>query len=88
MLKTSGKMMLSAAKSGPASQGGAAFALSWQSAKGRTYSIWRTDDLSKGWGLNPIAEIGGTGEVVEYLIDFTDAKTGFFKVSVRLSDDY
>ena len=88
LLKTSGKLMLSAAKTVPVLQRGAAFALSWQSAKGRTYSIWRTDDLSKGWGLNPIAEIGGTGEVVEYLIDFTDAKTGFFKVSVRLSDDY
>ena len=88
VLKTSGKMMLSAAKSGPASQGGAAFALSWQSAKGRTYSIWRTDDLAKGWGLNPVAEINGTGEMMEYRIDFADAKVGFFKVSVRLSDDY
>ena len=88
VLKTSGKLMLSAAKSVPALQGSAAFALSWQSVKGRTYSIWRTDDLSKGWGSNPLAEIGGTGEMMEYRIDFADAKVGFFKVSVRLSDDY
>ena len=88
VLKTSGKLMLSAAKSVPALQGSAAFALSWQSVKGRTYSIWRTDDLSKGWGSNPLAEIGGTGEMLEYQVDFADAKVGFFKVSVRLSDDY
>ena len=55
---------------------------------GRTYSIWRTDDPSKGWGLNPIAEIGGTGEVLEYQVDFANAKAEFFKVSVRLSDGY
>ena len=88
MLKTSGKLMLSAAKNVSALQSSTAFALSWQSAKGRTYSIWRTDDLSKGWGSNPVAVIDGTGEEVEYLIDFAAAKAGFFKVSVRLSDDY
>lgn len=88
LLKTSGKLMLSAAKTVPALRGGAAFALSWQSAKGRTYSIWRTDDLSKGWGLSPVAEIDGTGEVLEYQVDFANANAGFFKVSVRLSDDY
>lgn len=44
LLKTSGNLMLAVAKSVPALQRSAAFVLSWQSAKGRTYSIWRRNE--------------------------------------------
>ena len=61
--------------------------LKWQSAKGRTYSVFATDDLVKGWSLDPQAEVVGTGEVVEYVPENFGDKM-FFKVKVRLSDDY
>ena len=61
--------------------------IKWQSAKGRTYSVFATDDLVKGWSLDPQAEVVGTGEVVEYVPEKFGDKM-FFKVKVRLSDDY
>jgi len=64
-----------------------AFALQWQSAKGRTYSVFSTDNLATGWRDEPDAEISGTGDVVEYIPSENGAAM-FFKVKVRLSDDY
>ena len=64
-----------------------AFALQWQSAKGRTYFVFSTDNLATGWRDDPDAEISGTGDVVEYIPSGKGA-TMFFKVKVRLSDDY
>jgi hypothetical protein len=63
------------------------FALQWQSAKGRTYSVFSTDNLATGWCDEPDAEISGTGYVVEYVPSENGAAM-FFKVKVRLSDDY
>lgn len=64
-----------------------AFALQWQSAKRRTYSVFSTDNLAAGWRDEPDAEILGTGDVVEYIPSENGAAM-FFKVKVRLSDDY
>lgn len=64
-----------------------AFALKWQSAVGRTYSVYTTDNLAEGWNEKPAAEIEGTGAEIEYIPPQGNASM-FFKVSVRLSDDY
>lgn len=64
-----------------------AFVLRWQSAMGRTYSVYSTDSLRSGWLDKADAEIPGTGNVVEYLPE-QNGCARFFKVSVRLSDDY
>ena len=64
-----------------------AFILKWQSAVGRTYSVYTTDNLAEGWNEKPAAEIEGTGEEIEYIPPQGNASM-FFKVSVRLSDDY
>lgn len=64
-----------------------AFALHWQSAKGRTYSIFSTDDLKKGWRNKADAEILGTGDLIEYVPE-QNGSAQFFKVTVRLSGDY
>ena len=62
------------------------FALKWQSAQGRIYSVYATPNLSEGWPETPTAEILGTGDVLEYVPEQTDA-VQFFKVSVRLIED-
>ena len=67
--------------------GSAGFALRWQSAMGRTYSVYATSNLSEGWSDVPVAEITGTGDVVEYVPSNTEAAM-FFKVKVRLAGDY
>ena len=64
-----------------------AFALKWQSAVGRIYSVYTTANLAEGWNEKPAAEIEGTGEEIEYIPPQGNASM-FFKVSVRLSDDY
>ena len=64
-----------------------AYAIQWQSARGRTYSVYVSYDLANGWEAEPVAVLEGTGEQLEY----RPSQTGpamFFKVSVRLSDDY
>ena len=66
-------------------EGTAGFALKWQSAKGRIYSVYATPDLSEGWPEMPTEEIVGTGDVLEYMPEQT-APEQFFKVSVRLAD--
>ena len=63
--------------------GAAKFALKWQSAQGRIYSVYATPNLSEGWPETPTAEIVGTGDVLEYVPEQT-AAVQFFKVSVRL----
>ena len=63
------------------------FALQWQSAKGRTYSVFSTDSLATGWRDEPDAEIPGTGDVMKY-IPSENGTVMFFKVKVRLADDY
>ena len=68
-------------------EGQPSFALQWQSAKGRTYSVFSTDSLADGWRSAPDAEILGTGEKVQY-IPPTIGSVMFFKVTVRLSDGY
>ena len=65
--------------------GSANFALKWQSAQGRIYSVYATPNLSEGWPETPTAEIVGTGDVLEYAPEQT-AAVQFFKVSVRLAD--
>lgn len=63
----------------------AGFALQWESAKGRVYSVYSTYSLSDGWRGEPDAEIPGTGETLQY-IPPTPSPVMFFKVSVRLSE--
>jgi len=65
----------------------AGFALRWQSAVGRTYSVYATPDLTSAWDAKPIAELQGTGDVLEY-VPSGDGAAMFFKVTVRLSDGY
>ena len=60
------------------------FALKWQSAKGRIYSVYATASLSEGWPEEPMAEITGTGDVLEYVPEEA-AAVQLFKVSVRLA---
>ena len=60
------------------------YRLVWQSAVGRTYSVYATGDLTVGFGETPIAEIEGTGQKVEF-IPPAKGDTQFFKVTVRLS---
>ena len=64
-----------------------AFALRWQSARGRTYSVFSTDSLTLGWRECADAEIAGNDTVVEYIPE-QNGNVKFFKVTVRLSDDY
>lgn len=64
-----------------------AFSLQWQSALGRTYSVYVSYDLSKGWETEPVAELAGTGDRLEYRPS-ENQPIMLFKVSVRLSDDY
>ena len=64
-----------------------AYSIQWQSARGRTYSVYVSCDLANGWEAEPIAVLEGTGEQLEYRPSQT-GPTMFFKVSVRLSDDY
>lgn len=66
---------------------GGGFKLSWGSAKGRTYEVFTSTDISKGWNTVPVATIEGTGEAIEYYWQ-KESSTSFFKVSVRLSADY
>ena len=65
---------------------GEGFALRWQSAKGRVYSVYATADLSDGWPKIPTAEIDGTGDVLEYVPEQA-VPAQFFKVSVRLANE-
>ena len=62
------------------------FALRWQTAKGRIYSVYATSNLSKVWPETPISEIVGTGDMLEYVPEQA-AAVQFFKVSVRLVED-
>ena len=64
-------------------EGPANFALKWQSARGRIYSVYATPNLSEGWPETPTAEIVGTGDLLEYVPEQI-AAVQFFKVSVRL----
>jgi len=61
------------------------FKLRWQSVEGRTYAVYATSSLSEGWDCEPVAEIEGTGNILEYAPKSSQA-TQFFKVSVRLSE--
>lgn len=63
-------------------------ALKWQTVKGRVYEVWTTEDLSAGWSLSPMAVVQGTGESVACEIDMTTSNRKFYKVTVRLADDY
>ena len=63
--------------------GAAGFALQWESAKGRVYSVYSTDSLSNGWLSEPDAEIPGSGETLQY-VPSTLSPATFFKVTVRL----
>ena len=64
-----------------------AFAIKWQTAKGRTYSVYMTSDLRLGWDSRPVAELAGTGTAIEYVPE-ASGSVMFFKVSVRISDAY
>lgn len=66
---------------------GGGFKLSWQSAKGRTYEVFTSADISKGWNTVPVATIEGTGDAIEYYWQ-KESSASFFKVTVRLSADY
>ena len=61
--------------------------LRWESAKGRVYSVFSKHDLSTTWGNEPDAEIDGTGMEVEWEPLCVDSAR-FFKIMVRLADDY
>jgi len=63
------------------------FKLRWQSVVGRIYAVYATADLSGDWDSTPVVELQGTGTVLEYT-PTGDAAEQFFKVTVRLSDDY
>ena len=81
-------LRLMAAKSLAATpETGTAFALKWQSAVGRMYSVFMSTNLADGWSDKPVAEIEGTGEEIEYVPTQGNASM-FFKVTVRLSDNY
>lgn len=65
--------------------GASSFALRWQSARDRIYSVYMRESLTTGDWVK-VAEIVGTGDQVEYLPAQLKASM-FFKVSVRLADD-
>jgi hypothetical protein len=46
-----------------------------------------TEKLSDGWPDAPIAELVGTGEEIQYVPE-RKGDAQFYKVSVRLCDDY
>ena len=60
------------------------YLLVWQSAVGRTYSVYCTSDLKSGFGDTPLAEIDGTGEEIRYSPSVSGDAL-FFKVKVRLA---
>ena len=60
------------------------YQLVWQSAVGRTYSVYCTSDLKSGFGDTPLAEIDGTGEEIKYSPSISGVAL-FFKVKVRLA---
>lgn len=60
------------------------YQLVWQSAVGRTYSVYCTDNLASGFGETPIAEVEGTGREIKYTPPI-NGNTMFFRVKVRLS---
>jgi hypothetical protein len=62
-----------------------AFSIRWQSAPGRTYAVYVTDNLAAGWSAEPVAELSGTGEMLEYVPE-PGPVTQFFKVSVFLAE--
>lgn len=61
------------------------FSIRWQSAPGRTYAVYATDNLTEGWPAEPVAELSGTGEMLEY-VPAPGPVAQFFKVSVRLTE--
>ena len=63
------------------------FVLRWQSAKGRMYSVYSKHDLSMPWSTTSDAEIEGSGVEVEWVPQLSGGEM-FFKVMVRLADDY
>lgn len=63
-------------------------ALKWQTVKGRVYEVWMSEDLSVGWSESPMAVVQGTGAEAACEIDMTAATRRFYKVTVRLADDY
>ena len=60
------------------------YQLVWQSAVGRTYSVYCTSDLKSGFGDTPLAEVDGTGEEIKYSPSISGDAL-FFKVKVRLA---
>lgn len=58
--------------------------LSWQSVKGRTYTVLTTPDLTAGWNTTPYAVLEGTGERLSVRISQHDT-IRFFKVSIELT---
>ena len=60
------------------------YQLVWQSAVGRTYSVYCTSDLKSGFDDTPLAEIDGTGEEIKYSPSI-NGNALFFKVKVRLA---
>lgn len=67
-----------------AGSGAAGYQLVWQSAAGRTYSVYCTSDLKSGFGDTPLAEIEGSGEEIKYSPPVSGDAL-FFKVKVRLA---
>ena len=60
------------------------YQLVWQSATGRTYSIYCISDLKCGFGDTPLAEIEGTGDEIRYSPSVSGDAL-FFNVKVRLA---
>jgi len=83
----SARLLAAAQLQSAAPASGNVFALRWDTAVGRTYSVYASEDLSQGWSNEPVAEIKGTGDAIEY-VPPQDKTLMFYRVSVRLSDDY
>ena len=62
------------------------YALTWNSALGRIYSVYVTDNIAKGWPSEPVVELEGTGEEIQYVPGRKSAAQ-FYKVTVRLTDN-
>lgn len=62
------------------------YALTWNSALGRIYSVYVTDNIAKGWPSEPVVELEGTGEEIQYVPE-RKGNAQFYRVSVRLADN-
>lgn len=77
-------LSFSAADSVMASRGNASsFAVSWQTAKGRNYTLNAADSLTGDW--QPIAYVEGSGEIGSVEVSLTGS-VRFFRVSVELAE--